>query len=63
MEAHVIICGPTGQQTLSIEAESFSPFVVLSLRGTAVTLTNDESRKVADALRAAELRLPYDSPM
>jgi hypothetical protein len=31
-------------------------------RGTAVTLTNDESRKVADALRAADLRLPYDSP-
>jgi hypothetical protein len=35
MEAHVIICSPTGQQTLSIKAESFSPFVVLSLRGTA----------------------------
>jgi hypothetical protein len=62
MEAHVTICSSTGQQTLSIMAESFSPFVVLALRGVAVTLTNDESRKVADALRAARRRLPYDNP-
>ena len=60
MRAHVAICSPTGQETLSAAAEDSSPFVGLTVRGTTVVLTRDEARKVSDALRAAGLRRTYD---
>ena len=60
MRAHVAICSPTGQETLSVGVEDFSPFVELTVRGTTVDLTRDEARKVSDALRAAGRRRTYD---
>jgi hypothetical protein len=58
MKAYVTLCSATGQEIISVSAEDYDPFVVMTLRGTAVPLTRDECRKTADALRAAALRHP-----
>ena len=58
MKAYLTLCSATGQEIISVTAEDYDPFVVMTLRGTAVPLTRDECRKTADALRAASLRQP-----
>jgi hypothetical protein len=40
--------------------DDFDPFAVLSIKNTSVQLTRDECRKVADALRTAALRKPFE---
>jgi hypothetical protein len=58
MKAHVILCSGTGREVLSVAVEDFDPYVVMTLRGVFVSLTRDECRMTADALRAASLRRP-----
>ena len=59
MNAYVTICNPAGQNLLSVSADDYDPYVVLSFTGVTIQLTRSESRQVADALRAAALRHPY----
>jgi hypothetical protein len=63
LKAYVILCSGTGQEVLSVDAEDLDPYVVMSVRGTAVFLTRDECRMTADALRAASLRRPNQADL
>lgn len=60
MRALVGICTANGQETLSVTVDDSDPYIVLWLRDEFVPMTRTESRKVADALRAAALRGPYE---
>ena len=60
MKAHVAIRTATGQETLTVSVDDYDPFIVMAVRGAVVQLTRDESRQVADALRAAAMRYPYE---
>ena len=62
MDAITTISTSAGEEILRVHAEDDEPFVVLTLSGRAVMLTREESRRAADALRAAALRRPYRSP-
>jgi hypothetical protein len=54
------ICSSTGQEVLAVQAEDYDPYVTLTVRDLRLELTRTESRLVADALRAASLRRPYE---
>jgi hypothetical protein len=58
LKAHVILCSGTGQEIVSVVVEDYDPYVVMTLREMTVSLTRDECRMTADALRAASLRRP-----
>jgi preprotein translocase subunit SecD len=62
MNARVPICTPYGQELLSVTVDDFDPYVTLAIRGINIQLTRDEARQVADALRAAALRAPFEDP-
>jgi hypothetical protein len=54
------ICSSTGHEVLAVLVEDYDPYVTLIVRHFRLELTRTESRLVADALRAASLRRPYD---
>jgi hypothetical protein len=60
MRAIVAISTTTGSEILRVDVEDFDPFAMLSVKNVSVPLTRDECRKVADALRAAALREPFE---
>ncbi|MCW2716653.1 MAG: hypothetical protein QOG20_1442 [Pseudonocardiales bacterium] len=61
MKAIVAISTSAGPEILTVNVDHYDPFAVLAVRGTTIQLTRDECRQVADALRAASLREPYEA--
>jgi hypothetical protein len=61
VKSTVAISTPTGSEILTVSVDDYDPFAVLAVRDVTIQLTRDECRKVADALRAATLRKPYDT--
>ena len=61
MKATVTISTSTGTEILTVSVDDYDPFVILAVRDVTVQLTRDECRTVADALRAAALREPYEA--
>lgn len=61
MKATVTISTATGSEMLTVKVDDYGPFAILGVRDVTIQLTRDECRKVADALRAAALREPYEA--
>lgn len=60
MTAYVTLSTATGEEMLTVSVDDGDPFALLTVRGMQVQLTRDESRRAADALRAASSRRPFE---
>ncbi len=61
MKAIVAISTSAGPEILAVNVDHYDPFAVLTVRDRTIQLTRDECRRIADALRAASLREPYEA--